>query len=170
MSNRSLLFLILFVLVIFFVVKFDMTTQGKIGVTNLIYGDEMRGLKGMRVVVEPLIPELEKDGLRREEVLKELAAKVERSGIKILPEEEWQRTPGKPVLNATIEAVKLDKQNYQYTVEIEVTKSETGGRVSGSEKIKTIWSTSEIGEGNVNDIRKKFDEITSVFLKARSGS
>lgn len=170
MSNRSLLFLILFVLVIFFVVKFDMTTQVKIGVTNLIYGDEIRGLKGIRVVVEPLIPELEKDGLRREEVLKELATKVERSGIKILPEEEWRRTPEKPVLNATIEAVKLDKQKYQYTVEIEVTKSKTGGSMSESEKSKTIWSTSEIGEGNVNDIRKTFDEITSIFLKARSGS
>jgi len=168
MSNRSLLFLVLFVLVIFFVVKFDMTTQMKIGVTNLIYGDEMRGMKGLRVVVEPLIPELEKDGLRREEVLKELAAKVESAGIKILSEEEWRRTTGKPVLNATIQAAKLEKQNYQYTVAIEVTKSETGGRMSGSEKITTIWSTSGMGEGNAYDIRMKIHEITSVFLKARS--
>lgn len=170
MSNRSLLFVFLFILVIFFIDKFDITTQVKLGVTNLIYGGEMQGMKGMRVVVEPLIPELEKDGLRRQEVLKELAAKVEKSGIKILPEEEWRRTPGKPVLNATIQAAKLENQNYQYTITIEVTKSETGARVSESEKIKTIWSTSEIGEGNVNDIRKTFDEITSVFLKARSGS
>ena len=50
----------------------------KIDVTNLIYGDEMRGMKGFRVVVEPLIPELEKDGLCREEVLQELTAKIEK--------------------------------------------------------------------------------------------
>jgi len=168
MSNRSLLFLVLFVVVIFLVVKFDITTQVKIGVTNLIYGDEMRGIKGLLVVVEPLIPELEKDGLRREEILKELSAKIEKSGIKVLSEEEWRRTPGKPALNATIQAAKPEKHNYQYTVAIEVTKSDTAGRGSGPEKITTIWSTSGMGEGNINDIRMKIDEITSIFLKART--
>ena len=65
MSNRSLLFLLLLVLAIFLVVKFDVPTNVKIGVTNLIYGDEMRGIKGFRVSVDAPNPELEKDGLRR---------------------------------------------------------------------------------------------------------
>ena len=52
MSNRSLLFLLLFVLAIFLVVKFDVPTNVKIGVTNLIYGDEMRGVKGLRISVD----------------------------------------------------------------------------------------------------------------------
>ena len=167
MSNRSLLFLLLFVLAIFLVVKFDLPTQVKIGVTNLIYGDEMRSIKGFRVSVDAPNPELEKDLLRREEVLQKLTANIEKAGIKILTDEEWKQTPGKPALNATIQAVKTEKQNYQYTVTIEVTKNEDKG--SGSEKIKTIWSTSGMGEGNVSDILMKIDEITSVFLIARSG-
>ena len=169
MSNRSLLFLLLFVLAIFLVVKFDLPTQVKIGVTNLIYGDEMIGIKGFRVSVDALNPELEKDGLRREEVLQELTAKIEKAGIKILRDEEWRKTPEKPLLNATIHAVKIEKQNYQYTVTIEVTKSEAEGSAPGLEKSKTIWSTYEMGEGNVSDIRKGINEITGVFLKARSG-
>lgn len=169
MSNRSLLFLLLFVLAIFLVVKFDLPTQVKIGVTNLMYGDEMRGIKEFRVSVDAPNPELEKDGLRREEVLQELTAKIEKAGIKILPDEEWRKTPGKPVLNATIHAAKVEKQNYQYTVTIEVTKSETENSAPGSEKSKTIWSTSGMGEGDVSDIRTNINEITGVFLKARSG-
>ena len=169
MNNRLLLFLLLFVLAIFLVVKFDLPTQVKVGVTNLIYGDEMRGMKEFWVVVEPLIPELEKDGLPREEVLQTLTAALEKTGIKILSEEEWQKTPGRPVLNATIQAVKLEKQNYQYTVTIEVTKSEADDSAPGSEKSKTLWSISGMGEGDVSDIRTNINESTDVFLKARSG-
>ena len=65
--------------------------------------------------------------------------------------------------------MKLEKQNYQYTVTIEVTKSEAEGSAPGSEKSKTIWSTYEMGEGDVSDIRTNINEITGVFLKARSG-
>jgi len=169
MSNRSLLFLLLFAVVIFLVVKFDVTTQVKIGVTNLIYGDEMRSMKGLRVVVEPLLPELEKDGLQQQEILKELVTKVQSSGISILSEEEWRRTRGKPALTASIQAAKLEKQNYQYTVAIELTKNETMRDRPGTEKIITIWSSSGMGEGPVYDIRMKINEITNIFLKARAG-
>lgn len=169
MSNRSLLFLLLLVLAIFLVVKFDVPTNVKIGVTNLIYGDEMRGIKGFRVSVDAPNPELEKDGLRREEVRQELTAKIEKAGVKILWDEEWRKTPGKPVLSVSIQAVKIEKQNYQYTVTIEVTKSEAESSAPGSEKSKTIWSTYEIGEGAVSDIRTNINEITGIFLKAHSG-
>jgi len=170
MSNRSLLFLLLFVLAIFLFVKFDVPTNVKIGVTNLIYGDEMRGIKGFRVSVDAPNPELEKDGLRREEVLQELTAKIEKDGVRSLPDELWQKTPGKPSLSVSIQAAKLEKQNYQYTVTIEVTKSEAENSAPGSEKSKTIWSTYEMGEGGVSDIRTNINEITGVFLKARSGA
>lgn len=169
MSRRSLFFLLLFVLAIFLVVKFNVTTNVKIGVTNLIYGDEMRGIKGFRVSVDAPNPELEKDGLRREEVLQELTAKIEKAGIRSLPHELWQKTPGKPSLIVSVHAVKQAGGVYQYTATIEVVRSEAGNSASGSEKSKTIWSTDEMGEGNVSDIRTNISEITSVFLKARTG-
>ena len=169
MSNRSLFFLLLLALAVFLVVKYDVMTDVKVGVTHLIYGDEMKGIKGFLVSVDSPNPELEKDGLRREEVLRELTAKIKKAGIKILPDEEWQKTPGKPALNVKIQATRLEKQHYRYTVEMEVTKSEAGKSLDGSERIKTIWSLDEMGKGNVTDIRTEINEITDVFLKARSG-
>jgi hypothetical protein len=169
MSNRSLLFLLLFVLAIFLVVKFDVPMNVKIGVTNLIYGDEMRGITGFRVSVDAPNPELEKDGLHREEVRQELTAKIEKAGVKSLPYELWQKTPGKPSLSVSVQAVKQAGGIYQYTVTIEVTKTEAENSAPGSEKSKTIWSTYDMGEGDVSDIRTNINEITGIFLKAHSG-
>jgi len=166
LSNRSLLFLLLFVLAIFLVVKFDLPTQVKIGVTDMIYGDEMRGMKSFRVVVEPLSPELEKDGLRREEVLQKLTAKIEKAGIRNLAEKEWRKTPGKPILHVTVDATKTGDSLYQYSVMIEVTKSEPPRSGAGSEKITTLWSSSDMGEGDASSLRASINEKIGFFLRA----
>jgi hypothetical protein len=169
MSNRSLLFLLLLLLSVFLVVKFDLPTRVTIGVTNLIYGDEMRGIGGFRVTADVPNPEVEKAGLTGESIRKALAAALEKAGVKSLPDELWQKTPGKPSLNVSVQAVKQAGGVYQYTVTIEVARSEAEGAAPGAEKSKTIWSANKIGEGDVSAIRTNIDEITGIFLKARSG-
>jgi hypothetical protein len=169
MGNRSLVFLLLLLLSVFLVVKFDLPTKVTIGVTNLIYGDEMRGIGGFRILAEVPNPEVEKEGLTGESVRVALAAALAKAGVKSLPDDLWQKTPGKPSLSVSVQAVKQAGGIYQYTVTIEVLRSEAGGAAPGAEKSKTIWSTYKIGEGDVSDIRKNITEITGVFLKARSG-
>ena len=169
MSNRSLLFLLLLLLGVFLAVKFDLPTKVTIGVTNQIYGDEMRGIGGFRILAEVPNPEVEKEGLTGESVRRALAAALAKAGVKSLPDDLWQKTPGRPSLSISVQAVKQAGGIYQYTVTIEVVRSEAEGAAPGSERSKTIWSTNKIGEGDVSDIRKNIDEITDVFLKARSG-
>ncbi|MCX5819967.1 MAG: hypothetical protein NT047_08675 [Deltaproteobacteria bacterium] len=169
MSNRSLLFLLLLLLGVFLAVKFDLPTKVTIAVTNQIYGDEMRGIGGFRILAEVPNPEVAREGLTGESVRKALAAALAKAGVKSLPDDLWQKTPGKPSLSVSVQAVKQAGGIYQYTVTIEVVRSEAEGAAPGAEKNKTIWSTNKIGEGNVSDIRKNIDEITGVFLKARSG-
>ena len=74
MSNRSLLFLLLLLLGVFLVVKFDLPTKVTIGVTNLIYGNEMSGIGGFRILAEVSNPEVEREGLTGESVRETLAA------------------------------------------------------------------------------------------------
>jgi hypothetical protein len=169
MSNRSLLFLLLLLLSVFLVVKFELPTRVTIGVTNLIYGDEMRGIGGFRILAEVPNPEVEREGLTGESVRGALAAALAKAGVRSLPHELWQKTPGKPSLNVSVQAVKQVGGIYQYTVTIEVTKSEAEHSAPGSEKSKTIWSTYKMGEGDVSDIRTEINEITGIFLKAHSG-
>jgi hypothetical protein len=170
MSTRSLLFLLLFLLAIFLAVRFDVPTQVKMGVTNLIYGDEMRGMKGFRVVVEALIPELEKEGLTQVGLLEELSTTLEKGGIRALDDVEWQKTSVKPVLNVTVHATKAGEGRYQYSVTFEVGKSEGPESGAYSEKIKTLWLTSGMGEGGVSDIRAMIKEEARFFIKSHSGS
>jgi hypothetical protein len=166
MSARTLLYLLLLALATFLAVRFDVPTKVKIGATNLIYGDEMRGFKGFRLDVELLNPELEKKGLTREGLLQELTARLEKAGVKKLAEEEWQKTPGKPALSLIVNATKGEDGRYQYAVTIEVTKSEPRGLGAGSEEVNTLWITSNMGEGNVADIRAAINRETGFFLRA----
>ncbi|MBU1712272.1 MAG: hypothetical protein KKD47_04120 [Proteobacteria bacterium] len=170
MSNRSVLFLILFVLAAFLAFRFDVPSQVKMGMANLIYGDEMRGMKAFHVAVETTTPELEKEGLTREELLKELSTMLEKGGIRILGDTEWQKTPGKPELNVAVNAAKTGNNLFQYSVTIEARKSENPKPGAYSEKIKTLWLTTGVGEGGVSDIRARVKEEARLFLKSHSGS
>jgi hypothetical protein len=169
MGNRSLMFLLLLLLGVFLAVKFDLPTKATIGVTNLIYGDEMRGIGGFRILAEVPNPEIQKEGLTGESVRRALADLLAKAGVKSLPDELWQKTPGRPSLTVSVQAVKQAGGIYQYTVTIEAVRSESEGAAPSAEKSKTIWSTYKMGEGDISDIRAKIDEITDVFLKARSG-
>ena len=171
MRHRSLFTLLLLMLAVFLIVKFDVTTTVKVGVLNIIYGNEMRGIKGFRVVVACPSSELEKEGLSQDTIRQGLISTLEKAGVKSLTEWEWQKIPPKPVLNVTITAMKTGSGLYQYTVTMEVEKSEkvqTSAAVF-SEKVKTIWSTSGMGEGDVSDVRAEINEATNLFLKAYSG-
>jgi hypothetical protein len=170
MSSRSLLFLLLFVLAIFLAHRFDVPKQVKMGVTSLIYGGEMRNMKGFRVVVETLIPELEKGRLTQETLQKEISTMLEKAGIRTLEDTEWLNTSGKPLLNVTIYATKRGNDMFQYSVTIEVEKSESSGPGTYPEKIKTVWITSAMGEGSVSDIQAKITNEVQFFLKSHSGS
>jgi hypothetical protein len=165
-----MVYLLLILPAIFLAVRFDVPTQIKMGVTNLIYGDEMRGMKGFRVVVEALIPELEKEGLTRETLLKELSTTLEKGGIRALDEVEWQKTSGKPVLTVTVNATKTGDGRYQYSTLIEVGKSESPDSGAFSEKVKTLWLTSGMGEGGLSDIRAMIKEEAMFFIKSHAGS
>jgi hypothetical protein len=165
-----MLFLLLFLVAIFLAVRFDVSTQVKMGVTNLIYGDEMRGMKGFRVVVETVIPELEKEGLTRAGLLEELSTTLEKGGIRALDDADWQKTSVKPVLNVMVHATKTGEGRYQYSVTFEVGKNEGPDSGAYSQKIKTLWLTSGMGEGSVSDIRARIKEEARFFIKSHSGS
>jgi hypothetical protein len=171
MRNRSLFTLLLFLLAVFLIVKFDVATKVKVAVISMIYGNEMRGMKGFRVVVVSPSPELAKEGLSQETIRQGLISTLEKAGVKSLMEWERQKIPGKPVLTVTVNTMKTGSGLYQYTVTMEVEKSEelqTPAAVF-PEKAKTIWSTSGMGEGDVSDVRAEINEATNLFLKAHSG-
>jgi hypothetical protein len=165
MSNRTLVSLVVILIAVFLIVKFDVFTKVKVNVTNLIYGEEMRSIKALRVVVDPLIPELERAGLSREAIRLEIEPVLTKSGIRVLNEEDWRKTKAKPSLNVTIDAMKTEGGLFQFNVTISIMKSEEERAGALAEKLKLIWLTSGIGEGGVADIRTRIAQELDLFLK-----
>jgi hypothetical protein len=168
MSNRSLVSLVVILIAVILIVKLDVITKVKVNVTNLIYGEEMRGIKALRVVVDPLTPELEKEGLTREAILLEIEPLLEKNGVRVLNEEDWLKTPEHPSLNVTISATKKENGLYQFDATISIQKSEEQKPGAVAEKLKLIWVTSGgMAEGGVSDIHARIVQETGLFLKSR---
>jgi hypothetical protein len=165
-----MLFLLLFVLAVFLAVRFDVPTQAKIGMLNLMYGDEMRSIKKFRLLIDPLSQDLEKEGLTHEGISAELALLLEKGGIRVLEEAEWQNTSSKPVLNLTVQATLEEKGRFQYSVTLEVGKSKETVRDAFPEKSKTLWLTSGAGVGGVTEICAMIENQARFFIKSHSGS
>jgi hypothetical protein len=128
----------------------------------------MRGIGGFRILAEVPNPEVQREGLTGGSIREALAAALAKAGVRSLTDELWQKTPGKPSLSVSVQAVKQAGGIYQYTVTIEAVRSEAEGALPGAEKSRTIWSAFKMGEGDISDIRAKINEITDLFLKARS--
>lgn len=167
MRLRSLIPLLLLLILVFLILKLDLFTRVKISMTNMIYGNEMAEIKDLRVVVEPLLADLEKDGMTGEAIRRELSTVVEVAGVRNLSDEEWRNMPDRPTLNVMVDAIKVAQGRYQYNVVIEIIKRESPDLGGYGTKHRTLWSSSGMGEGDVSDIRARVVLETGICLKAR---
>jgi hypothetical protein len=170
---RKPVLIILLVLAFFLTVKFDLLTTAKLGLENLFYKQDIQRIGSFHILVEVTNPEIEREGLTRESIRKTVAQMLEKSGVRIIPEELWQKTPGRPSLNIWVNALPAEGQKgiYQYMINIAVTRKEdTADTLGVPQKDKVIWSTSELGKDDVKAIRNEINRLTEKFLKAHSGS
>ena len=170
---RKLILIIVLALAVFLTVKFDLLTTAKLGFENFFYKQDIQRIGRFHILVEVTNPEIERAGLTRESIRETVVQMLEKSGVGIIPEELWQKTPGRPSLNIWINALPAEGQKgiYQYMINIAVTRKEDDTGVPPiPQKDKVIWSTSELGKDDVKAIRKEITLLTEKFLKAHSGS
>lgn len=169
---RKLFLILVLVLAVFLTVKLDLLTTAKLGLENLFYKQNLKRISSFHILVEVTNPEIEREGLTRESIRKTVAQMLEKSGVGIIPEELWQKTPGRPSLNIWVNALPAEGQKgiYQYMINIAVTRKEDDAGVPPiPQKDKVIWSTSELGKDDVKSIRNEITQLTDKFLKAHSG-
>jgi hypothetical protein len=68
--------------------------------------DNLKGLKGVFMVIDPLSADLEKRGVTRDELQTRLVVKLREAGIGIVSVKEASRTPGQPILQLKVASVK----------------------------------------------------------------
>jgi hypothetical protein len=68
----------------------------------------LSGLAEVRVTVEHFHPDVERKGVLRAKLLSDIEHRLQQAGIHVLTEDEWQETPGKPLLYVSIDVEPLD--------------------------------------------------------------
>jgi hypothetical protein len=168
MRNRSVLVMLLVLLAIFLTVKFDLLRTVRTGITNMLYGDELRAIKGFRIHVDLANPELAMDGLTGESIRTLLTTVFGNAGTTVLTDNSWEKIPGRPSFNVSISATKQPEGGYQYVVSMDLSQDAAKSNISGTQNQKIVWASSEMGTGRVEDIRKEIDSMVQMFLNVRS--
>jgi hypothetical protein len=126
----------------------------------------LQGLEGVRVVVERLKPEIERDGLFGSTLQTDAELSLQMAGIKVLSEEDWLKTPGSPYLYLRVDAFQCAR-GYVYNITLTLEEQVTLVRKS----LKVSATTSKIGHqlgitSNLSDIRGEARDLVEEFVKA----
>jgi hypothetical protein len=107
--------------------------------------ETLRGLPGLTVVIEPMSPSAEQDGLTQSQLQVDVEQRLRASGIRVLTKEEWQKTPGSPYLYINVAALKKDYGLYAYAIEVCVNQLVTLIRNRNIREFAETWETREVG-------------------------
>ena len=131
----------------------------------------LRGLGGVRVLVEDLPPEVEQEGLTKTQLQADLELKLRTGGIKPLTQEECFKTPGEPYLyiNINLNTLKTEGDRYSYSIDIGLIQNVTLQRTPGQTTYAITWSTGGvglIGKKHVSELQDSVGDLVSIFVKA----
>ncbi len=131
----------------------------------------LRGLAGVRVLVEDLAPEIEKGGLTRDKLQGQIEQKLKDAKIKILTQEECLKTPGEPylyiILNAN--AIRPKGDAYAYSIDIGLIQNVMLQRNPTLKGYAITWSTGGIGSIEkefLDRLRESVDDLVNIFVQA----
>jgi hypothetical protein len=131
----------------------------------------LRGLQGVKVLVEDLGSDIERLGLSKNLLQTDVEATLRKAGIKVLTQEECYKTPGEPYLylNININTGKLGDDKYSYSIDIGVIQNVLLQRDPRMKSYSVTWSTGGVGvieKEFVGRLRESADELVKIFVKA----
>lgn len=147
-------------------------------VLSLLYGaaplfaldDEilsLRGLSALFVLVEIVDPEIEKDGLTREEIQKDTEQRLRKAGIRVLSKNEWLRTKEGAYLYVNINARKSGYGVYMSGISLELVQKVLLVRNPKTEVFAATWSRQLLGQGGYLDrVRYSVQDVVDLFLNS----
>ena len=134
----------------------------------------LRGLKGVGILVEQLPPEVEREGLVRNQLQMEAESKLRMAGIKVLTKEECSKTPGEPYLyiNINVNLAKTESEIYPYTIDAMLIQKVSLLRAPEQITYAVTWSTGgvgSIGKPILSQLRESVAEVVDLFINAYLG-
>ena len=132
--------------------------------------DEILSLKGLTalfVLVEIVDPEIEKDGLTREEIQRDTEQRLRKAGIRVLSKSEWLRTKEGAYLYVNINARKSGYGVYINGLSLELVQKVLLVRNPKTEVFAATWSRQLLGQGGYLDrIRYSVQDVVDLFINS----
>jgi hypothetical protein len=133
----------------------------------------LQGLKGFKVLVEDLAPEVEREGLVKDPLQKGIEDKLRAAGIKVLTQEEAAQTPGEPYLyvNINVTLPKGEEAVCSYSIDFALIQNVTLVRNPKQTTYAITWSTGGvglIGKKSLGELKESVEELVEIFIKAHS--
>ena len=131
----------------------------------------LKGLRGVRVLVEDLAPEVEQEGLVKAQLQKSLEERLRAAGIRVLTQEEAVKAPGEPYLyvNVNISFAKGEEEICSYSIDVALIQNVTLVRIPKQAGYAVTWSTGGvglIGKKSLSELKGTIEEIVDIFVKA----
>lgn len=131
----------------------------------------LRGIKGVGVLVEKLPPEVEQQGLNRNQLQKAIESKLQNAGIKVLTRAGSLAAPGEPYLyiNINVNIAKTESDIYPYSIDLLFTQKVSLVRDPKLTTYAVTWSTSGVGSITkrfVDQLQEIVENTVDIFIRA----
>jgi len=131
----------------------------------------LQGLRGVRVLVEDLAPEVEREGLVKDQLQKSVEERLRSAGIRVLTQEEADQAPGEPYLyvNVNIRFAKGEEAICSYSIDVALIQNVTLVRIPKQTSYAVTWSTGGVGliaKKSLSELKESVEEFADIFVKA----
>ena len=130
----------------------------------------LAGLTGVEVVVEPMDPAAEKDGLTTSTLRTDVELKLRQAGIRVLTSDERLAAPGMPYLYLRVGTIKDEEGLYAYDIDLELKQEVRLTRNPALSLMATTWRVAgwvgTIGSRNLSKVRERVRDTVDQFINA----
>jgi hypothetical protein len=140
-----------------------MMTHNLYAIDSELTRQTLLGLKGVSVAVENPQSNIQKYaqrfGLTRDQLQKDIEARLTKAGITVLNQEKWLQTSGRPVLYVVVNTHEYEKYWYAYTIIVDLMQITT---LETNPNIKTLagtWSINMAGIANIGTLNAIKDNV-----------
>jgi hypothetical protein len=131
----------------------------------------LQGLRGVRVLVEDLAPEVEREGLVKDQLQKSVDERLRAAGIRVLTQEEAVKALGEPYLyvNVNISFAKGGEEICSYSIDVALIQNVTLVRIPKQTSYAVTWSTGGVGliaKKSLSELKESVEEFADIFVKA----
>jgi hypothetical protein len=127
--------------------------------------ENLKGLRGVRVLVESVKPDLEKEGVTKAQLTNRAEVKLRQAGIEVITSEEYEKMPLAqrvlvPVLDLKVEGIRImDLPLYAYCLSLEVLDGVIFLRDKHMKTLAGTWTRHAMGYSGLSNLREIYNQL-----------